>query len=347
VQDICAVINESIQIQYPHKRKIVVIDGTTICLERTKDILQEYKAQGNQFGEYHHPDALVVLATDLYSGIGVTPMFAPKIGKESKSEQVLAGEIFDALEEGTLVVGDRSFGIFSVISNAQKKKKTVLFRLTDSRAGKFLKNQKKTGELDIPITWNKSKDDQLLHPQDPLEVKGRFIRAVLRRNGYRNMELLFFTTSEDSVEELVSIYGRRVDIETDIRSLKHVLNSDRILVKSRDMVAKEILLRVTAYNLVRESIAQMAVLVGLAPRQVSFSRALRFIHILGYKIQTAQTTAEREALFQKLLIRIRQARLPTRSKPRHEPRQLTRKTARFPLLKTSRKKARQISKLKI
>ena len=111
---------------------------------------------------------------------------------------------------------------------------------------------------------------------------------------------------------------------------------ERLNVKSRDMVAKEILLRVASYNLIRSVIVKAAPLVNLAVRKISFERAARVIVIYGELIFNAPNRKKKDELMEKFLIRIRQCRLPDRKRKRLEPRKVTRIKRTFPLFKNSR-----------
>src|SRR6266851_4888868 len=60
-------------------------------------------------------------------------------------------------------------------------------------------------------------------------------------------------------------------VETDLRSLKRTVGLHQLSSKSPDMVEKELLLAVAAYNLVRAVMCLVARRANLTPRQLSFS----------------------------------------------------------------------------
>src|SRR4051794_26288239 len=82
-----------------------------------------------------------------------------------------------------------------------------------------------------------------------------------------------FTTVQLSGDQVVALYGQRWKIETDRRSLKQTARLQRVAVRSSDMLAKELLAAVLAYNLVRALMVEAAQRTHADPRQLSFTRA--------------------------------------------------------------------------
>ena len=106
---------------------------------------------------------------------------------------------------------------------------------------------------DYPVRWRASRWDgkRQQRPGQPMPVvEGRLIAWRVGR-GKHQQWLYLFTTLSLPAEELVALYGRRWRIETDLRSLKQTVRLQRIAVQSTDMMEKELLVAVMAYNLVR------------------------------------------------------------------------------------------------
>jgi IS4 transposase len=68
--------------------------------------------------------------------------------------------------------------------------------------------------------------------------------------GKHKQWLYLFTTTSWPADEVVALYGRRWQIETDLRRLKQTVRPYRISAHSTNMVEKELLIAVMAYNLV-------------------------------------------------------------------------------------------------
>jgi hypothetical protein len=135
---------------------------------------------------------------------------------------------------------------------------------------------------------------------------------------------------------LVDLYGRRVDIETDIRQLKALFAMEQILVKTSEMVRKHLHILFAAHNLLRAVIANAATTLNLSPRQISFKNAVMYVRIFGEKMRYAETNSERKKLYSRLTGLLRQSKLPERKNRRSEPRMVTRRQSNFPLMRGPR-----------
>ena len=83
--------------------------------------------------------------------------------------------------------------------------------------------------------------------------------------------LYLFTTLDLPADEIVQLYARRWNIETDLRSLKRTVRLHHINAKSDDMLEKELLIAMAAYNFVRAVMCMAARPSRIDPRQLSFA----------------------------------------------------------------------------
>jgi hypothetical protein len=351
VEEILSVVNKGLITEggadpVVHGYRVYVIDGTNFVVERTRALEEEYPRGRNQHGKLNHPEMLSVFATELVSGVGTNPQFGAVRGKDAASEKVLSATVIEEIESGALLMGDRGFGIFAVVSHAVSTNKEVLVRLKEARALKLLKSASAQrvpadGTIDVPLVWQKASWDEKLSSNDRDEVKGRLIRVTVKSPGFRPVALCFFTTTELSVEQVLELYEQRVTIETDIRYLKHTFKMERVLAKTPEALRKELLIRFMAFNLLRRVISDAALKVGLLPRQLSFTKAAMYTQIFGTKIMAATTAKARKELYEHYLKIIRQCRLPQRPGKRYEPRMITRLTHRFSVMHGARNEARK------
>ena len=75
------------------------------------------------------------------------------------------------------------------------------------------------------------------------------------------------TAAEASREDLLQLYGKRWNIELDLRTLKTTLQLEQLTCISPDMAAKEIHAAMITYNLVRAAMCAAAKKSGIAPRR--------------------------------------------------------------------------------
>ena len=85
--------------------------------------------------------------------------------------------------------------------------------------------------------------------------------------------MIIVTTLLDPVkytkEDLAELYRQRWNNERDIRSLKTVMQMERLRCKTPELVRKEIWTHVLAYNLTRTLMAEAAIKNNVLPRTIS------------------------------------------------------------------------------
>ena len=154
----------------------------------------------------------------------------------------------------------------------------------------------------------------------------------------RPRELLcVFTTLDLPAAEILKMYGLRWNMELDLRSLKRTVGLHQLRSKSAEMVEKELLMAVSAYNLVRAAMCLAAQHSGLQPRQLSFSQAQDVVRAALPALQQAPSEEEFQRHLNRMLRRIAQCTLPERPQPRAYPREVWGQGAKFPRRRRSRK----------
>jgi hypothetical protein len=310
------------------KRPIFVIDGSSLQLQHAPELVQAYPPGHNQHGENHWPVLRMVVFHDVFSGLALAPNWGPFYGDAAVSEQSLAEAGLERLPAEAVVLGDGNFGIFAFAYAVQQSQRPMILRLTEARAKKILASP--LCETEQQIIWRPSRWDRSAHPQLPeqAEVKGRLI---VRPNPSRSGELLFlFTTLELAAGEIVDIYKLRWNVETDLRSLKRTLNMHQLSSKSADMMEKELLLSVAAYNLVRAVMCLAARRARITPRQLSFSFVQAVVDAALPGLDRALTDEEYERRMDRVLRYAAQGQHPRRSRQRTHSREVWGKGGQFP-----------------
>lgn len=298
---------------------VFVLDGSSLELEHSTQLLRRYPPAPNQYGQSHWPVLRLVVMHDAETGLAQQPCWGAMFGPEAVSEQELAEKAMAALPERSVILGDRNFGIFSIAYAAQQRAIGVVLRLTDVRARKL------AGPISQPgayrLVWKPSRWDGGARRDWPAEagLEGRLIAARVGR-GKSEHWLYLFTTLELSTDEIVALYGRRWNIETDLRSLKRTVRLHHIHAKSEATMEKEILMAVSAYNLVRAVMCLAARRSRLDPRQLSFSHVLNVVDAAWPKLIHASGKKQHDQEFAKVLDLAAQCTLPKRHKPRSFPR---------------------------
>jgi putative transposase len=298
---------------------VFVLDGSSLELEHSPQLLHRYPPAPNQYGQSHWPVLRLIVMHDAETGLAQQPCWGAMFGPEAVSEQELAEKAMDALPERSVILGDRNFGIFSLAYTAQQRGIGVVLRLTDVRARKLAGAISQAGAY--RLVWKPSRWDGGTRRDWPAEagLEGRLIAARVGR-GKSQRWLYLFTTLELSVDEIVALYGRRWNIETDLRSLKRTVRLHHINAKSEATMEKEILMAVSAYNLVRAVMCLAARRSRLDPRQLSFSHVLNVVEAAWPKLINAPGKQQHDQEFFKVLDLAAQCTLPKRHKWRSFPR---------------------------
>ncbi len=323
-QEIVEQLRQILNTGQDETRNVFVLDGSSIELESSPELLRLYPPQRNQHGRSHWPVLRLVVLHDLVTGLAQEPCW----GSQHISEQVLCEQAMQRLPADSVVVADRNFGIFSVAYAAQSHEIAVVLRLTDVRAKKLVGPISEPGQY--AVAWKASRWDGARHCRWPAEaiVHGHVIAARVGR-GRSKQWLYLFTTLQRSPEYILDLYARRWNIETDLRALKRTVQLHHISAKSEEMLEKEILMAMSAYNMVRAVMCMAARRIRLHPRQLSFTQVLNVVEAAWPKLVLAGTKEQHDQEFFRVLDLAAQCRLPNRSKPRSYPRLLWRRGGEF------------------
>lgn len=309
-------LSRQIQPEPQWDRPVQLLDGSSVRLEHTADILRAFPASRNQRGLGHWGIMKWVCLHDVRTGIAQRPAWGPMYGPAAVSEQKLAGAVLERAPAGSVILGDGGFGVFVFAQQVVSRGHQALFRLSKARAlslgGKSMPAQ---GEL--AVCWKPSALERKKYPDlADTEVKGRLI--VRSAKGFRD-SLYLFTTLEQEADQIVALYAERWNLELDLRTLKGTLRLEHLHSKSQAAVEKELLIAVVAYGLVRAFMATAARRAGVHPRTLSFTQSYGLIDAFSDKL-CAPDPVLRQQTYERLLDYIAKAKLPQRKKRRRYPR---------------------------
>lgn len=310
---------------------LYVVDGTTVQLENGSELEETYPATKNQHGRSHWPVVRIVVLHDVETGLAQPMQWGPAFGIQAVSEQALAQRAMDPLPAQSVILGDRNFGIFSTAYAAQQRQHEVILRLTEARA-KHLLGRPLSEPGESVVRWSASRWDRRRKPEAAPEdavVPGRLIAWRVGR-GKKKQWLYLFTTLSLSAAEVVALYQKRGNIESDLRSLKQTVRLRRLAVQSVDMMEKELMVAVVAYNLVRTVMCLAARQSGLHPRQLSFTWAQNIVQDGIESVLSAPTEPEQVERLQQLAALVGRCKLPVRRKHRSYPREVWRPGFKYP-----------------
>ena len=321
----------------PTERTRQILDGSTLAVLVTPQLAVAYPPARNQSGRSDWSLMRIVVGFCARSGAVLSALE----GSMQRSEQSMAWTLIETAAAFTLWIGDRNFGVWSVVAQAVRYRQDALVRLTRARATKLARGQPLQSGEDRLIQWSPSRSDQTPPGTQRSAVSGRLIYVRLQKNG-KWIDLWLFTTldSKDySVELLVSWYGQRWQAELHFRSVKTQMKLAELDVCTPEMARKEFYAGLLAYSLVR------AVMWGAGQRleesipALSFSQARR---VLLERFQTwGRGVIGRDDWSRQLLEETALLTLPKRRKERpSEVRRVRHRRLKYPPLRGSRAAAR-------
>jgi hypothetical protein len=326
-------------------RRVLLVDGTTASMPDTPRNQAVFPQPTSQAKGVGFPLVRMVAIIALGTGVVLDLALGPYAGKET-GETALFRALWDRLEPGGIVLGDRVFASFFGILGLSERGTDGLFRMHQRRRTDFRRGRR-LGVEDHVVTWTKPERpdwmDVATYERMPAALEVRELRFQVERPGFRVDELVLVTTLVDgarySKEELADLFLQRWHIELDFRSIKCALKMDILRCQSPEMVEKEIWMHLLAYNLIRGVMAQAARAHGRAPRQVSFTGAWQTMKAFHDALKRASPT-KRERLVAAMLKAIAGHRVGDRP-GRVEPRATKRRPKKLRYLNEPRSTARK------
>ena len=324
--------------------KLGLMDGTTCRLRPYGDIPEQFPPHrpGNCKKPPYWCLARVVGVLCWATGVVVhSAMASPKTSEQALCAQLLR----EGSWRGWLLAGDRNFGVFSVARALQAAQAHGLLRLTEARARRLARGAglKLKAGLDAPLDWVATSHDQCPAALTRTPVPGRLLAIRVAPRGFRSFTLYLFTTLTDPLRcpasELAQIYGQRWNVEVCFRYIKAQMDLGLLECHSANLIRKEWLAGLIAYNLIRWTMGAAAALAKAPVNLLSFSRARQLL--LGW-LGRSPLHRRNSRSWKRLLERIARVRQPKRRKARPpEPRAIRHFSKDVPKLVGPRATARQ------
>jgi Transposase DDE domain len=316
-------------------RRAFIFDGSTVQLAPTLPLRVAYPPASNQHGSSCWPILHLAVAHELQSGLAVFPEFGPMFGPAARSELSLSRGLLARLPKRSIALGDRNFGVFFFAWAAAQEGHDALLRLTKPRFESLRKKARQVGKGKWELTWRPSAWDRRAHPELPqkAEVAGWLYEVKVSAK----LTLWLFATMDDRPEQMGALYHKRQDVETDIRDLKETLLLGRMKGKGVEMVEKELVAAMLAYNLANQVRRLAAARLQVEPRRLSFAGTWSLLKAFASGLLEGKTGEEAVAEFERLLKAAGQRLLPERPEGRSYPRAVLPRTRSFPPRKIHKK----------
>jgi hypothetical protein len=319
-------------------RRIMVVDGTGVQIEDTVRNQDWFPQPSEQKHGCGFPVVQLLGLMNLESGALEHFCHSPLNAHEGR---LFECELASKLRRGDVLVADRGFSSFLQFAQLAQRGVDALMRLHSSRAWpKEIKGDEGF------VRWKRPPLSQC--PDDiteeeweklPASITVRYVRRIVRRNGFRDQQLIVATTlTQAPVGEILHVYERRWEIELSFDDIKTTMGMDFVAAKSPLSALKMITVHLIAYNLVRLQMLRAGRACGVAVRRISFKGALDAVSAFAAQMHS-RTAAKLRLLSGKLLEAIGADLLPLRPF-RIEPRVRKRRPKPFPFMTRPRQELR-------
>jgi hypothetical protein len=312
-------------------RTVKLVDGTGISMPDTPQNQASYPQPNSQALGVGFPLMRLVAVVCLATGALIDAAIGPHEGKGSSELGLLRG-LGKAFSAGDLVLADAFYCNYFVIATLLAAGVDVLFeqhgaRVTDFRRGISISVRDHLVRLAKP-----QRPRWMTEPQYAEFAAAITVREVKVEGQVLLTSLL--NPRNVSKGELHQLYGRRWDVELDLRNIKTTLGVDVLRCQTPSMIVKELWVHLLAYNLIRLLMAQAAQDVKVHPRELSFKHTVQL-----WTEWTAHGGTRRvsPAILFKLIGQRRAGNRPGRI----EPRARKRRPKPYPWLKIPRAEARE------
>ena len=259
-------------------RKVKIVDGSTLSMPDTPGNQQSWPQPSTQKGGLGFPCLKLTGIFSLASG-GLEDYAT---GTLHQHESVLFRSLWDRLEKGDVLLGDRGFWSSAALAGLARRGIDSVLRLHQARKVHF-REGRRLGQRDRLVTWHKPAqrlDAWSLEVWEalPESLSLRLIRLYVSTPGFRTREVTLVTTLSDAkaypADAIRALYAQRWEVELHFHQIKILLGLDILRCKSPELIEKETLMHLIAYNLIRLLMQQAVSTHGADLGRISFKGTL-------------------------------------------------------------------------
>jgi hypothetical protein len=303
---------QSAQGKAPHadslqSRRLRVMDASNVRLPDTSENRKAYPPSMSAPSGSGFPLLKVVVLFCLASGAIV----ARAVGTQLVHEIRICEALRAWLAKGDIVVADRAYGSYAILVWLQSLGVDLIARVpTRSRKVDFRKAKKRYAPGDALFSWDRSRKACAFLPLAqwlglPVQCTVRVLRTSAYQSGFRTRHITLVTTLLDPVlypaQEIIAAYARRWRLEMCLDDIKTTLSMESLSCRSPKMVEKELLVFLTAHNLLRWLMATVAQERNVDLERISFKGSLdgfrQWSQALAQLSRSRHKKAQREHLW--------------------------------------------------
>ena len=327
-------------------RRVRVADATTLTLEDTPKNQAAFPQQSCQKPGCGFPIMRLICLFSLATGLFTTWATGPWVS----NELVLMQSLWESLAAGDVLLGDRGFGIWTVLAQCLSRGLDGVFRVRGQRRGDWRRGQRLSKNERL-VQWAKPSKRSTYIDENawnllPETLTLRLVRVYVQEPGFRTHKIILVTTLLDatlySPSALAQLYRRRWDMELSLRHIKTTLQMEHLSCKTPENVQRELHLHLLAHNLIRRLMFEAARKANVPLSRVSFAGALAAVRSTSEAMMQARNQRQRRQELEELYRVLASDLVPDRP-GRREPRAVKRRPKPYPALTCHRSRFREIS----
>ena len=265
-----------------HGRKVKVVDGSGLSMPDTEENQRIYPQSTRQKPGCGFPAMRIVAAFSLATGavIGLAQ------GTLHCSERILFKSLWYLFEAGDVILADSGFCSYADFYILMERGIDSVMRIHHRRSV-GVEVVKSLGRGDRLVYWTKMKPSPTWLEKEqwetfPSKLLVREVSVTVDIPGFRTENFVVATTLLDNktytASDLADLYRRRWKAELFLRDIKTTMGMDVLRCKSPEMIRKELIMYLIAYNLVRALMWRSVNEHDASPDQLSFKGALATIN---------------------------------------------------------------------
>lgn len=324
--------------------RLFLFDGSGFSMPDTPALQAAFGQPSGQRPGCGFPVAHVLTGFDAQTGF----LFQATASPGNTHDLRHAAELHGALADDDVILGDTAFASYAHLALCRQRQLHALFPAHQKQIINFRPHRRHVppdrahkAPAGMPRSrWLKrlGKGDQLVEYHKPKERPNwmseadyqalpeilvvREVRICIQEPGRKKRTLTLVTTLLDarrySRRALGKLYGRRWQVEVNLRHLKQTLGLDVLRCQTLAGVQKELEMMVLVYNLVRRVMLKAAERQGVHPDRISFVDALRWLceSRAGDPLPRLKVNPERSGRAEPRVRKRRPKKFPLMTKPR-------------------------------
>jgi hypothetical protein len=318
-------------------RPVKIVDGTGISMPDTPENQALWPQPTSQQPGCGFPMLKLVGLFSLSSGA----LLEAATGNLHAHDSTLFRGLWSKLRKGDIVLADRGFCSYATLAALQGQRGVdCVMRLHQARSAD-LRRGRALGPQDRLVVWQKPAQrtegwsgSEFAALPETLTL--RLIRLQVSAKGFRTQSVVLVTTLLDAAaypaDRLRDLYGERWQVELHFQQIKTYLEMDVLRCKSPELIEREVLMHLIAYNLVRSLMQRSAHVHHVPLSRISFKGTLDTLrHWSGLIAAAGRTPRQQTKLIDQMLALIAGDPVPARP-GRSEPRAKKRRQKNYQLL---------------